>query len=49
MLRAAEAAELTRQELCAQLKVSESTVRRWEVEGLPCEGLCKALGSRAPE
>lgn len=26
---------LTRQQLCAELQVSESTVRRWELEGLP--------------
>lgn len=26
---------LTRQQLCAELTVSESTVRRWELEGLP--------------
>ena len=28
--------ELSRQELCAQLKISESTVRRLERDGLPC-------------
>lgn len=28
--------ELTRQELCARLRISESTVRRLEVDGLPC-------------
>jgi phage terminase Nu1 subunit (DNA packaging protein) len=27
---------LTRQQLCAELQVSESTVRRWELEGMPC-------------
>lgn len=27
---------LTRQQLCAELGVSESTVRRWEQGGLPC-------------
>jgi phage terminase Nu1 subunit (DNA packaging protein) len=27
---------LTRQQLCAELQVSESTVRRWEIDGLPC-------------
>jgi phage terminase Nu1 subunit (DNA packaging protein) len=27
---------LTRQQLCAELTVSESTVRRWEQAGLPC-------------
>jgi phage terminase Nu1 subunit (DNA packaging protein) len=27
---------LTRQQLCAELTVSESTVRRWEIDGLPC-------------
>ncbi len=27
--------DLTRQQLCAELSVSESTVRRWEVDGLP--------------
>lgn len=26
---------LTRQQLCAELTVSESTVRRWELDGLP--------------
>jgi phage terminase Nu1 subunit (DNA packaging protein) len=26
---------LTRQQLCAELTVSESTVRRWEQDGLP--------------
>lgn len=30
------ARELTRQELCAALRVSESTVRRLELDGLPC-------------
>lgn len=29
-------ADLTRQELCVQLKISESTVRRLEHDGLPC-------------
>ena len=29
-------AALTRQQLCAALAVSESTVRRWELDGLPC-------------
>lgn len=28
--------DLTRQQLCAELAISESTVRRWESEGLPC-------------
>lgn len=28
--------DLTRQQLCATLNVSESTVRRWELDGLPC-------------
>lgn len=28
-------AELTRQQLCAAMQVSESTVRRWELDGLP--------------
>jgi phage terminase Nu1 subunit (DNA packaging protein) len=28
--------DLTRQQLCAALSVSESTVRRWERAGLPC-------------
>jgi phage terminase Nu1 subunit (DNA packaging protein) len=28
--------EMTRQELCAALHVSESTVRRWEADGMPC-------------
>ena len=28
-------ADLTRQQLCAQLAISESTVRRLELEGLP--------------
>ncbi len=28
--------ELTRQELCAKLRISESTVRRLELDGLPC-------------
>lgn len=28
--------DLTRQELCVQLKISESTVRRLEQDGLPC-------------
>ena len=27
--------DLTRQQLCAELTVSESTVRRWELDGLP--------------
>lgn len=27
---------LTRQQLCAELAVSESTVRRLELQGLPC-------------
>lgn len=27
--------DLTRQQLCAALQVSESTVRRWERDGLP--------------
>lgn len=27
--------DLTRQQLCAELTVSESTVRRWERDGLP--------------
>lgn len=27
---------LTRQQLCAELAISESTVRRLEVAGLPC-------------
>lgn len=27
---------MTRQELCAHLKISESTVRRLELDGLPC-------------
>lgn len=31
-----EARELTRQELCAKLRISESTVRRLELDGLPC-------------
>jgi len=26
---------MTRQQLCAELTVSESTVRRWELDGLP--------------
>jgi phage terminase Nu1 subunit (DNA packaging protein) len=26
---------LTRQQFCAELQVSESTVRRWEIDGLP--------------
>ncbi len=29
-------AELTRQQLCAELQISESTVRRLELQGLPC-------------
>lgn len=28
--------DLTRQELCVRLKISESTVRRLELDGLPC-------------
>lgn len=28
--------DLTRQELCARLRISESTVRRLELDGLPC-------------
>ena len=28
--------DLTRQELCVRLRISESTVRRLELEGLPC-------------
>jgi phage terminase Nu1 subunit (DNA packaging protein) len=28
--------DLTRQELCVRLHISESTVRRMEVDGLPC-------------
>lgn len=27
--------ELTRQQFCAAMQVSESTVRRWELDGLP--------------
>lgn len=27
--------DLTRQELCARLKVSDSTVRRWHLDGVP--------------
>lgn len=27
--------DLTRQQLCAAMQVSESTVRRWEIDGLP--------------
>lgn len=30
--------DLTRQQLCAALGISESTVRRLELNGLPCEG-----------
>jgi hypothetical protein len=30
-----EMSDLTRQQLCAELQVSESTVRRWEVDGAP--------------
>ena len=30
------ASELTRQQLCAAMGISESTVRRLEREGLPC-------------
>lgn len=30
-----ETSELTRQQLCAKLAISESTVRRLELEGLP--------------
>lgn len=29
--------DLTRQQLCAQLAISESTVRRLELDGLPCK------------
>lgn len=28
--------DLTRQELCVRLRISESTVRRLEMDGLPC-------------
>lgn len=28
--------DLTRQQLCAELSISESTVRRLELDGLPC-------------
>lgn len=28
--------DLTRQQLCVQLNVSESTIRRLELDGLPC-------------
>lgn len=28
--------DLTRQQLCAALQVSESTIRRLELDGLPC-------------
>lgn len=28
--------DLTRQELCVRLRISESTVRRLELDGLPC-------------
>lgn len=28
--------DLTRQQLCAALQISESTVRRLELDGLPC-------------
>lgn len=28
--------DLTRQELCVRLRISESTVRRLEIDGLPC-------------
>ena len=28
--------DLTRQQLCAALQISESTVRRMELDGLPC-------------
>lgn len=28
--------DLTRQELCVQLRISESTVRRLEQDGMPC-------------
>lgn len=31
-----ESRVLTRQELCVQLRISESTVRRLELDGLPC-------------
>ena len=42
MLRAAEAAE--------RLGLSPRTIYALAAAGeLPCEGLCKALGSRAPE
>jgi len=36
-------AELTRQQLCAALGISESTVRRLELSGLPCT----PVGSRS--
>lgn len=35
------ASELTRQQLCAALGISESTVRRLELEGLPCTPIGK--------
>lgn len=31
-----ELSDLTRQQLCAELQISESTVRRLEKDGLPC-------------
>ncbi len=34
--RKGEMSELTRQQLCAALAISESTVRRLELQGLPC-------------
>lgn len=34
--------DLTRQQLCASLQVSESTVRRLEIDGLPCTPVGRA-------
>ena len=33
---------LTRQELCVKLRISESTVRRFELDGMPCIPLGRA-------
>ena len=34
--------DLTRQELCVKLRISESTVRRLELDGLPCTPIGRA-------
>lgn len=34
--------DLTRQELCVKLRISESTVRRLELDGMPCTPVGRA-------